>query len=74
VELIYARCAGLDVHKKTVSACINIGEGEKNKRRQVRTFGAFTPDLLALPDWLKEHGEPTWRWRRPGSIGVRFGL
>jgi transposase len=53
MQVVYARCAGLDVHKKTVSACISICEGE-NKHQQTRVFGTFTRDLLALVDWLKQ--------------------
>jgi transposase len=55
MQVVYARCAGLDVHKKTVSACVSVCEGE-NKQQQTRVFGTFTRDLLALADWLKEHG------------------
>lgn len=56
MQLMYPRCAGLDVHKKTVSACVSIGESAPTRRRQVRMFGTFTRDLLALADWLKEQG------------------
>jgi transposase len=55
MQVVYARCAGLDVHKKTVSVCISICAGEK-KQQRTRVFGTFTRDLLALVDWLKEHG------------------
>ena len=54
MQVVYARCAGLDVHKKTVSACISVCDGE-NKQQQIRVFGTFTRDLVALVDWLKEH-------------------
>ena len=55
MELIYQCCAGLDVHKKSVSACIRIQQG---KQTQVETglFGTFTADLERLRDWLQEHG------------------
>lgn len=56
MQVVYARCAGLDVHKKTVSARVSLCEGEGAKRQQTRVFGTFTRDLLALADWLKEHG------------------
>lgn len=56
MQVVYTRCAGLDVHKKTVSACISICEPEGGKQQQMRVFGTFTSDLLALADWLKEHG------------------
>lgn len=51
MEVVHERCAGLDVHKETVVACIRIGAG-RNVRREVRTFGTFTSDLLELADWL----------------------
>jgi transposase len=55
MQVVYARCAGLDVHKESVSVCVSVCEGE-NKRRETRTCGTFTADLLALADWLKEQG------------------
>ena len=51
MELTYARCAGLDVHKDTVVACVRI-EVDGRVRRETRTFGAMTIDLLALQQWL----------------------
>ena len=57
MQVVYARCAGLDVHKKTVSACVSVCEGGGGaKRQQTRVFGTFTRDLLALADWLKQQG------------------
>jgi transposase len=56
MQVIYARCAGLDVHKKAVSACVSVCEADRNKRQQTRTFGTFTGALLEPADWLKEHG------------------
>ncbi len=56
MQVVYARCAGLDVHKKTVSDCVSVCEPEGGKQQQMRVFGTFTSDLLALADWLKEQG------------------
>jgi transposase len=47
MQVIYERCAGLDVHKKTVVACVLTPAGQ-----EPRTFGTMTIDLLALSDWL----------------------
>ena len=45
MEVIHRRCAGLDVHKQTVVACVRlVVEGEI--QRQVRTFGTATADLV----------------------------
>ena len=56
MQVVYARCAGLDVHQKTVSASVIVCEPDGKKRRQVRVFGSFTGDLLVLADWLREQG------------------
>jgi transposase len=56
METIYPRCAGLDVHKATVVACIRLAEPHGRVRELVRTFGTMTCDVLALSDWLAEHG------------------
>ena len=46
MRVVYDRCAGLDVHKKTVSACVSLCEAAGGKRQQVRVFRTFTQDLL----------------------------
>ena len=55
MEVIYPRCAGLDVHKQTVVACVRIAEGGA-PRQEVRTFETTTSGLLALCDWLESFG------------------
>ena len=54
MELLYGRCAGLDVHKKSVSACIRISSGNQT-RKETATFRTFTTDLERLCQWLEEH-------------------
>jgi transposase len=56
MDIIYGRCAGLDVHKKTVVACIRALAPDGRVAASIRTFGTMTADLLALGDWLAEHG------------------
>jgi transposase len=52
MDTLVERCAGLDVHKDTVVACVRT-PGEGRARDEVtRTFGATTAELLALRDWL----------------------
>ena len=56
MRIMFAQCAGLDVHKKTVVAC-RTQPGAGNERvRELRTFGTMTADLLQLVDWLHEWG------------------
>jgi transposase len=56
VEIVHARCCGLDVHKKSVVACVLITQPDGQVRRHVRTFKTMTVDLLALSDWLNHLG------------------
>jgi transposase len=49
------RCAGLDVHKDTVVACVRVASGARAEH-EVRTFSTTTSDLLALSEWLTERG------------------
>jgi transposase len=52
MQVMHERCAGLDVHKKTVVACVLIPNGRGDWSQETRTFGTMTVDLLALSDWL----------------------
>src|SRR5436305_10509651 len=56
MQVIHEQCCGLDVHKKTVVACVQLGQADGTVRRQTRTFGTMTTDLLALADWLTALG------------------
>ena len=54
MQIVYERCAGLDVHKRSVVACLLFPEnGQAHKER--KTISTMTPDVLRLRDWLKEH-------------------
>jgi transposase len=55
MQVVFPQCAGLDVHKKTVVACILITPPHGRVTREIRTFSTMTADLLALGDWLDEH-------------------
>jgi transposase len=56
MDILYRGCAGLDVHKKTVVACVRHIDGAGRTHQEVRTFGTMTCHLLALSDWLAEQG------------------
>jgi len=52
MPVLFARCAGLDVHKKTVVACVMLTLLSGEVRKQVRTFATTTQGVLAVADWL----------------------
>ena len=55
MEVLYRHCAGLDVHKDTVVACVR-HTANGTVRREVRTFKTTTKELLALSEWLSGEG------------------
>jgi transposase len=55
MEVLHPHCAGLDVHKDTVVACVrHMADGAV--KREVRTFKTTTKDLMALSEWLSAEG------------------
>lgn len=49
MEVVYSHCAGLDVHKSLIVACVLTPKG-----KQIRTFGALTGELLEMAHWLEQ--------------------
>lgn len=56
MDVIVDRCAGLDIGKKQVQACVRGPDGSGGRRSEVRTFDTFTGDLEALGGWLITEG------------------
>jgi transposase len=56
MDVLHQRCAGLDVHKKTVMACVSVMLSSGRAQQTVREFGTMTQDLLCLRNWLSAQG------------------
>ena len=58
MDVVNERCAGPDVHKRTVVACVRIAGlgGGRRREKATRTFGTAMAGLEALRDWLAGHG------------------
>lgn len=54
-EAVIERCCGLDVHQKTVVACLLIGSLDQQPSESLRTFSTTTKGLVELRDWLAEN-------------------
>ena len=54
MEVLHSRCCGLDVHKKSISACVMIREHGRLEKLE-RRFGTFTGELEDMAAWLAEH-------------------
>ena len=55
MEVLYPRCAGLDVHAGSVTACVRIATGAEVTREH-RTVATTSRALLELAEWLASHG------------------
>ena len=53
MDVVHEVCCGMDVHKKSVTACVLWASA---RRRQKRKFGTFTKNLLEMSDWLRSCG------------------
>jgi transposase len=56
LQVLYTRCAGLDVHKKTVVACVLLTAANGRLTKEICTFATTTSGLLTLRDLLGSHG------------------
>jgi transposase len=56
MQVCYTVCCGLDVHKKTVVACLRAPGQIGLRRSEVRTFATTTRALMQLADWLVANG------------------
>ncbi len=78
MEVLYPRCAGLDVHAGSVTACVRMATGAEVTYEH-RTVATTSRGLLALADWLAAHGcthvameatgvywKPVWHVLEPG--------
>ncbi len=56
MDVVYERCAGLDIHKKLVVACVVTPGVKGTPTKTIRSFGAMTDDIRDLADWLASYG------------------
>jgi transposase len=55
MDVVYARCCGIDVHQASLSVCVSIRQAGNSKKHKLQC-GTTTAELLRLSDWLHEHG------------------
>jgi len=56
VDVLIERCAGIDIGKDEVVACVRTPGLGKGRRKQTRTFASFTDGLEEMADWFTEQG------------------
>jgi transposase len=68
MDIVYERCAGLDVHKKTVVVSTITPDERGKRQRDCQTFSTMLPDLLRLSEWLQELGVTIVAMESTGSF------
>jgi transposase len=56
METLVKRCAGLDVHKDSVTACVRVPDGHGGRHAETRRFTTTTAGLVLLAEWLASFG------------------
>ena len=56
MDTLIERCAGIDVHQRTMVATVRVRAASGEPAVTTRTFGTMTADLLVLREWLQAHG------------------
>lgn len=56
MDVLYPRCAGIDVHKRTAVVTVGWVDDQGQRRKQTRTYGTMTADIERLRAWLAERG------------------
>jgi transposase len=67
MDVLHACCAGLDVHKRTVVACVRRVDPAGKVSKNIKTFATMTRDLLDLADWLGAQGVTTIAMESTGT-------
>ena len=56
MNIMYERCAGVDVHKKTVVVCVITPDKQGQRQKEQRTFSTMMPDLVRMRQWFQSLG------------------
>ena len=56
MQIVYERCAAVDVHKRTAVVCAVTPDAKGQRQKGRQTFSTMTPDLLRMRHWLKALG------------------
>ena len=67
VSVVHEICCGLDVHKKTITACLVRTDAAGGERSELLEFGTFTDELIKLRDWLLDRECPIVAMESTGS-------
>ena len=58
IKVLHPVCCGMDVHKKSITACLLPVDAHGEEQSEIREFGTFTKNLTELRNWLLDSGCP----------------
>ncbi len=73
VEVLHPICCGLDVHQKSVTACL-IAQTATGERIEHEEFGTFTHELRALKEWLLDNECPIVAIDTSSRFSLEFAI
>jgi len=56
MEVLHARCCGIDIHKRSITVCVLIREAGRKEQKHLREFATTTSEILNCADWLRSLG------------------
>jgi transposase len=56
MDVLYPRCCGIDIHKRSITVCVLIREAGRKEQKYIREFGTTTSEILSCGDWLRDLG------------------
>ncbi len=56
MEVLHARCCGIDLHKRSITVCVLIRESGRKEQKHLREFATTTSEILNCADWLQSLG------------------
>ena len=75
MDVVIDRCAGVDIGKDEVVACVRTPRpGAKGRVKQTRTFQSFTDDLEQMAEWFAAEGVTEVVMEATGSYWSRSGM
>jgi len=67
MDIVRPRCPGIDIGKRSLTACVITTDARGTPAKEIRTFGTLTSELLALADWLDTAGVTAVAMESTGS-------
>jgi len=67
VGVVHEVCCGVDVHKRSISACLTFSDEKGEEQSELAEFQTFTDDLIRFKEWLLERGCPVVAMESTGS-------